>query len=180
MSSPEKKLRVGQVRAYETNFQKVIDTLMPAIEADPDILCKFVYSERDKDCNYEQKLENVKTIVGDILTDDVVSILSGYNLHPRKKNVVGISKFLYNDADDIWPAVAVAKPVTVPEPVAVAEPVTVVEPEPVAVTEPAVVTESVAVVEHSGGYRKTHRRISRKRRITRLSLIHISEPTRPY
>ena len=167
MSSPEKKLRVGQVRAYETNFQKVIDTLMPAIEADPDILCKFVYSERDKDCNYEQKLENVKTIVGDILTDDVVSILSGYNLHPRKKNVEGIRKFLYNDADDIWPAVAVAKPVTVAEPVAVVEPEPVAVAEPVAVVEPVAVTESVAVVEHSGGYRKTHRRISRKRRITR-------------
>jgi len=157
MSSPEKKDYAGLVRVYETNFQKVIDTLMPAIEADPDILCKFVYSEKDKDCNYEQKLENVKTIVGDILRDDVVSILSGYTTHPRKKNVEGIRKFLYNDADDIWPAVAVAKPVTVAEP----EIAAVVEP--VAVTEP----ESVAVVEHSGGYRKTHRRISRKRRITR-------------
>jgi hypothetical protein len=169
MSSPEKQLSAGLVREYETNFQTVIDTLMPAIEADPDILCKFVYTEKDKDCDYEQKLENVKTILGDILTDDVKNILLGYNLHPRKNNVEGIREFLYNDADDIWPAVAepVAKPVAEP----VAEPVAVVEPvaEPVALVEPEPKPESVAVVEpeHSGGYRKTHRRISRKRRITR-------------
>ena len=173
MSSPEKQLSAGLVRDYETNFQNVIDVLMPAIEADADILCKFVYTEKDKVCNYEKKLENVKTILGDILTDDVKNILSGFNTHPRRKNVEGIRKFLYNDADDIWPVVAVAKPVTVaePEPVAVVEPVTVAEPvavvEPVTVAEPVAVTESVAVVEHSGGYRKTHRRISRKRRITR-------------
>jgi len=147
LSVPENYPQLGLVRNYEKNFQEVIDKIRPAVEADPAILCKFVYTEKEKEkhCNYKQKLENIRTIIGDILQNDVLDILLNYKNHPRRKNVEGIRKFIYSDVPDIWsdfPAtdLAVAKPVAVAN-------------------------------KHLGGYRKTQRRQRRQRRQQRKRII---------